>query len=167
MKKVFLLVFVSLLATQCAKKNQTMDDQLSAKRDTVSAEEQAGQKRSQEPGEAEQAAASVLQTIYFPFDAYTLSDEARDRLAEIGRFLKRFPSVRLGIEGYCDERGSAEYNMALGQRRADEVKNYLVQYGINAGRFTTTSWGEERPAVEGSSESAWSKNRRAEFQRLD
>ena len=67
------------------------------------------------------------------------------------------------IEGHCDERGSAEYNMALGQKRAEEAKNYLVSYGISSSRLTTNSWGEERPATQGNDESAWAKNRRGEF----
>ena len=73
------------------------------------------------------------------------------------------PSITVVIEGHCDERGTEEYNLALGQRRADAVKAYLVSYGIDSARISTLSYGEQRPAAAGSTEAAWAKNRRCEF----
>lgn len=104
-----------------------------------------------------------LEKVFFDFDAYTLNALAREVLARNAEWLRQTPEARLTIEGHCDERGSDEYNLALGQRRADAAKNYLVGLGIAADRLTSISYGEERPAVAGSDESAWSQNRRAEF----
>jgi peptidoglycan-associated lipoprotein len=109
------------------------------------------------------AALLKLEKVYFDFDAYTLTPQAREVLAVNAEWLRKNPEARLTIEGHCDERGSDEYNLALGQRRADAAKNYLVGLGIAAARLTSISYGEERPAVTGSNESAWSQNRRAEF----
>jgi peptidoglycan-associated lipoprotein len=120
------------------------------------------------PEPVSEAAAPVtsplkLEKVFFEFDAYTLTPEAREILARNAEWLRQNPAARLTIEGNCDERGSDEYNLALGQRRAEAVKNYLVSLGIAVERLSSTSYGEERPAVAGSDESAWSQNRRAEF----
>jgi peptidoglycan-associated lipoprotein len=104
-----------------------------------------------------------LEKVFFEFDAYTLTPEAREILARNAEWLRQNPAAKLTIEGNCDERGSDEYNLALGQRRAEAVKNYLVSLGVAAERLSSTSYGEERPAAAGSDESAWSQNRRAEF----
>ncbi|MBF0442825.1 MAG: peptidoglycan-associated lipoprotein Pal [Oligoflexales bacterium] len=102
-------------------------------------------------------------TVYFAYDDYSLSTEAQDSLKKLADYLKKTKSAVVQIEGHCDERGSVEYNLALGQRRAQSVKNFLVQLGIEESRLPTISYGEERPAVEGHDEAAWAKNRRAEF----
>lgn len=102
-------------------------------------------------------------TVYFSFDEYTLTDAAKGALSTLANSLKASAGVVVQIEGHCDERGSIEYNLALGERRAQAVKNYLVQLGIDPARLTTISYGEEKPAVEGHDEAAWAKNRRAEF----
>ena len=102
-------------------------------------------------------------TVYFAFDDYTLSGETQDQLAALANYLKQNSGAVVQVEGHCDERGSIEYNLALGQRRAASVKDYLVQMGVDSARVTTISYGEERPADEGHNEESWSKNRRAEF----
>jgi peptidoglycan-associated lipoprotein len=104
-----------------------------------------------------------LADIPFDYDQYTLTTEARDILANHAVYLKKNKSVTVQIEGHCDERGTVEYNMALGQKRADATKEYLVLMGLEASRFTTISYGEERPIDPGHDENAWSKNRRAHF----
>lgn len=104
-----------------------------------------------------------LETVYFDYDAFTLKPAARQALERNATWLQANPAVKLVIEGHCDERGSDEYNLALGERRALAVKGYLTTLGVVAERLATISYGEERPAVEGQSEAAWSKNRRAEF----
>lgn len=101
--------------------------------------------------------------IYFAFDKSDLSDQSRQTLAEKAELLKAHPVLTLLIEGHCDERGTNEYNMALGERRARAAYEYLVLMGIEAGRLTIISYGEEYPAVPGSNEEAWAKNRRDEF----
>jgi peptidoglycan-associated lipoprotein len=107
--------------------------------------------------------AAELQRVHFDFDQYTLSSEARQTLADNAAILKARPQVRVLIEGHCDERGSDEYNLALGERRARATRDYLVSLGIAPERLSTISYGEEQPLEKGSSEAAWAKNRRAEF----
>lgn len=108
-------------------------------------------------------AALVLPNIYFDFDRSHLGPEALQTLAEHARTLKAYPRVKLMIEGHCDERGTVEYNLALGDRRAKAAKDYLTSLGIGPERISTISYGKERPAAYGQNEEAWAKNRRAEF----
>jgi peptidoglycan-associated lipoprotein len=105
----------------------------------------------------------ALEKIYFEFDATTLSEQARTSLANNAEMLRKNSTVTVRIEGHCDERGSDEYNLALGERRAASVKRYLVEHGVGEGRISVTSYGEERPLDPGHTEEAWAKNRRAEF----
>lgn len=119
-----------------------------------------------EPPPAEPAADAATftpETVYFAFDDYTLNGEAQSKLQGLADHLKKSQGALVQVEGHCDERGSIEYNLALGERRAQSVKNYLTQLGVDAGRLSTISYGEEKPAAEGHDESAWAKNRRAEF----
>ena len=99
--------------------------------------------------------------VFFDTDEFALRGEARGTLDAQAQYLQRYPNVTVTIEGHADERGTREYNLALGDRRANSVRNYLETRGVAANRMTTISWGKERPAVEGSNESAWSQNRRA------
>lgn len=99
--------------------------------------------------------------ILFDLDSYSVDDRDRVVLDAQAQWLQRYPNVRVTIEGHADERGTREYNLALGDRRANAAKNYLQSRGIDAGRLTVISWGKERPEALGSDESAWSQNRRA------
>ena len=99
--------------------------------------------------------------VYFQTDDYAIDAEDRAVLDSQAAWLQRNPSVRVTIEGHADERGTREYNLALGDRRANAAKNYLASRGIDASRLTVISWGKERPVAEGSDESAWAQNRRA------
>lgn len=112
------------------------------------------------------AAAVELKTVYFEFDSYSIPTEYRKELTAAVPSLKNQKSVRIQVEGHCDERGSNEYNLALGERRARAVMDFLVSEGVPAEILSTISYGEERPAVQGSTEEAWAKNRRAEFKKL-
>jgi len=103
------------------------------------------------------------QDIHFDFDKYDLRTDARTILDRKASFLNQSSSVRAQIEGHCDERGTNEYNMALGERRANAAKQYLTTAGISAGRLSTISYGEERPLDPGHNEAAWARNRRAHF----
>ncbi|HUP18894.1 MAG TPA: peptidoglycan-associated lipoprotein Pal [Gemmatimonadota bacterium] len=111
----------------------------------------------------ERAMASIQQPIYFEFDQSDLSSMAREELQRKAEVLRAYPEIRVRIEGHCDERGTVEYNLALGERRAEAARGYLIDLGIDPDRMTTVSYGEERPAVMGSNEAAWSQNRRDEF----
>jgi len=111
--------------------------------------------------EAAEKARFESEDIYFEFDQYILSDTAKQTLNKKGQWLKDFPSAKALIEGHCDERGSAEYNLALGQKRADAAMQYLISLGISANRLSTISYGKERPLDPGHTDAAWAKNRRA------
>lgn len=105
-------------------------------------------------------------TVYFDYDSWTIRPESRETLTRVGTALKNSQDVRIQIEGHCDERGSNEYNLALGERRARTVQDFLTAEGVSSDRLSTISYGEERPAVQGSGENVWAQNRRAEFKRL-
>lgn len=104
-----------------------------------------------------------LQRIHFEFDSAELTPEAQQTLAENARTLEQNPEIDILIEGHCDERGTVEYNLALGERRALAARNYLVNYGISPDRITIISYGKERPLDPRHTPEAWQKNRRAEF----
>ena len=99
--------------------------------------------------------------VLFATDSYDIDAEARAILDRQSQWLQQYSSVRITIEGHCDERGTREYNLALGDRRANSAKNYLASRGVTASRITTISYGKERPAAMGSDEGAWAQNRRA------
>ena len=105
----------------------------------------------------------LTSVVYFDYDSDQLTAETEERLQMKASILRANPTMQLRVEGHADERGSTEYNLALGQRRAESVRTFLAGYGIQANRLGTISYGKERPAVEGSTETAWSRNRRAEF----
>ena len=105
--------------------------------------------------------AKVGSTVYFGYDESTLSAEAQATLDRQAAFLKANPTIRIVLEGHCDERGTREYNLALGDRRASAARDYLVAKGVNASRLTTISYGKERPAVGGSNDTSYALNRRS------
>jgi len=104
-----------------------------------------------------------VRDAFFDYDKADIRPDAREALQKSADFLKGYPNERFTIEGHCDERGSTEYNLALGQRRANAVKEYLVSLGIAADRISTTSWGKEKPFCTESNESCWQQNRRGHF----
>lgn len=113
--------------------------------------------------EAEAREAGLLGDVFFDFDKYDLRPNARERLAKNSEFIKSNPGLLFTIEGHCDERGTNEYNLALGQNRADTVVDYLSSLGVSSDRFKTVSYGEERPFCTESNEACWQQNRRARF----
>ena len=114
------------------------------------------------PGiEGEVFESSLLKDNHFDFDKYDIRPKDVAILRENAALLKKYPKVKIQIEGHCDERGTVEYNLALGERRATSTKNYLVSLGISADRLSTISYGKERPLDPGHNEEAWTKNRRA------
>ena len=100
-------------------------------------------------------------TVYFDTDRYNIDSEDAAALASQAQWLMRYPDKRATLEGHCDERGTREYNLALGERRANAAKTYLASLGVDSSRITTLSYGKERPAAMGSDEASWAKNRRA------
>jgi peptidoglycan-associated lipoprotein len=100
-------------------------------------------------------------TVYFDTDRYNIDSEDAAALATQAQWLQRYPNKRATLEGHCDERGTREYNLALGERRANAARTYLASLGVDASRLSTVSYGKERPAAMGSDEVSWAKNRRA------
>jgi peptidoglycan-associated lipoprotein len=113
--------------------------------------------------EARRIAAILEQIVHFDYDESSIRGDAQELLAAKVPVLRSNPGIRIRIEGHADERGSVEYNLALGMRRANAVRDYLAGFGVDASRFDVQSFGEDRPMATGSSESAWAQNRRAEF----
>ena len=107
--------------------------------------------------------AGALETVYFPFNSSDLRQNAQNSLETNAEFLKKFKSLKVQVEGHCDERGSVQYNLALGEKRAQSIKDYLVASGVEPSRITTISFGKERPVSLNHDEVAWSKNRRGNF----
>lgn len=113
------------------------------------------------PGTQQDLVVNVGDRVFFGYDRYDLTPDAQRTLELQADWMNRYPNVSVTISGHCDERGTREYNLALGERRANAVKSYLVALGISANRVSTVSYGKERPAVVGSNESAWAQNRRS------
>ena len=113
------------------------------------------------PPPAEPTIQDQLKDVFYDYDSANLSTEAQSTLDADGKILMDNASVNVQIEGHCDERGTVEYNLALGDRRAQSAKDYLVRYGVPGSRLSTVSYGEERPFATGSDEASWAQNRRA------
>lgn len=111
------------------------------------------------PGSMQDFVINAGDRVYFDFDAYSIRQDAQNILAQQAAWLSRYPGVRVRIEGNCDERGTREYNLALGARRSNSVREFLVAHGISGERIATVSYGKERPIDSGTGEDAWSHNR--------
>lgn len=114
-------------------------------------------------GDSDSGKAGALQTVYFEFNSAQLTDQTKNTLKDNAEFLKKSETIEVQVEGHADERGSVQYNLALGEKRAKSVKTYLMGLGVKVKRMTTISYGKERPLTFGHDESSWSKNRRANF----
>lgn len=160
MKKYFAVAAMSLilfLSFGCAKK-QTVKQEEPIKQPEVSIPV------ATPPVEAQPVAPKVeFKTIYFAFDSYTLNEDGKTLLNQAGGLLRSYPDIALRLEGHCDERGTAEYNLALGEKRANAVREYMENLGVARSRLSTVSFGKEKPAVTGSDEASWAKNRRVEI----
>jgi peptidoglycan-associated lipoprotein len=152
MKLVGVVAVTLLLAACSSKKTETGMETTGGGTETTSAAI---------PGSEADLQQNVGDRVFFELNNSGLSQEARGTLDRQAAWLKKYPSVAVTIEGHCDERGTREYNMALGARRANAARAYLVALGIPSGRLQTVSYGAERPAVLGTGESVWSQNRRA------
>jgi peptidoglycan-associated lipoprotein len=182
---IFILCF-GLIIIGCPKKTVVTEDpsitkEESARRDAERAKEDKskGEKSKEDqaakelekslvakkyPGiEGEVFESKLLKDIYFDFDKYDVRPQDTGALKENASLLMKYPNVKIQIEGHCDERGTAEYNLALGERRASSAKKYLLSSGITADRISTISYGKEKPFDPGHDEGAWAKNRRAHF----
>jgi len=161
-------------AVDTAAENQRVRDSINAANAEAERQAAAERERIENQRRADSLAAlaragdevrsSLAAMIHFDLDKSNIRGDDMGALDQKVAILQANPDLRIRIGGHCDERGSDEYNLALGNRRAQSAKQYLVSHGIDAGRIETQSWGEERPAVDGHDESAWSQNRRDEFE---
>jgi peptidoglycan-associated lipoprotein len=157
---LFLGLLVLLLFSFCAKKPKVTEE---TKPPTTKTEETTPPETGKEEVTRKVITQDDLQPIYFDFDKYDLREGDREILSLNAVVLKENSSVKIRIEGNCDERGTVEYNLALGERRAASARDYLINLGIDADRISIISYGKERPKFPGQNEAAWSKNRRDDF----
>lgn len=113
------------------------------------------------PGTEQDLVVNIGDRVFFGYDQYDLTTEARAMIEKQVQWLKTYPNLNIMIEGHCDERGTREYNLALGDKRAMAVRSYMIALGVEPARIQTISYGKERPAVLGSDETSWAQNRRA------
>ncbi len=139
----------ALFSVACAKKTEPRHD--------------LDRMRAQARYVAMQQLADNFERVYFEFDSALLTPESRNALADNVEIMNHFPEISVEVEGHCDDRGSVEYNLALGERRANAIRRYMVTAGLPEANITTISYGEERPLIEGETDEAYRKNRRAEF----
>lgn len=130
---------------------------------TSSSDTQSGAIPGPAAGTQEELTVEVGDRIFFDFDQYNIRADQRGTVEALAAWLDSNPAATLTVEGHADERGTREYNLALGERRANSVRDYLIALGTNPGRLSVVSFGEERPAVLGSNDSAWAQNRRSAF----
>jgi peptidoglycan-associated lipoprotein len=172
-----LILGIAFIMTGCPKKTVVKEEPSVKKEEAMKpeAERMAKEKESKAkegfekslvakrtPGiEGEVFESSLLKDIHFDFDKYNIRPGDAAILKENAALLKKYPNVKIQIEGHCDERGTIEYNLALGERRANSTKNYITSLGISPDRISTISYGKERPLDPGHNEEAWAKNRRA------
>ncbi|MBN2298337.1 MAG: peptidoglycan-associated lipoprotein Pal [Deltaproteobacteria bacterium] len=174
-KGIFLIIVLSLVffISGCAKKGVEQVEEITPPETGATTEAPSMEIEMPESEEGVEVAAGATieeeianfqdRDIYFDFDKFNLSPEARKALAEKASFLNAHPEIKIKIEGHCDERGTREYNLALGERRAKSAQDYLIFLGINPTRTSTITYGEERPVDPEHNEAAWTKNRRAHF----
>lgn len=161
---LILLVPGLLLSVSCQTQTAATSDEATKMEEPAPAEEPVSEDLG--AGQRAQEAARnqfLREHVYFAFDSAALSPMAQNVLRRKAAYLRENSGTSVAIEGHCDERGTNEYNLALGERRAESVKSFMVDLGIASNRMTTISYGEERPVDSRSNEEAWAKNRRAQF----
>ena len=158
-QRILAIVAATLLLAACETASQVGGDSASTSASNTASSSSASSSASDKT--SAEKLAQVGDTVNFDFDSAELTVSARSTLNRQAAFLSLNPDLMIVIEGHADERGTREYNLALGERRAAAVRDYLVAKGINSARVRTVSYGKERPAAAGSVESAWAKNRRA------
>jgi peptidoglycan-associated lipoprotein len=178
MKKL-LVVFLLIFAVSCTKtytrpSEEEMKPAEEMKEEVMKVEEEAPEEiaytgedvigeRDLSPAEVEEIAKTVFSDIYFAYDKYNILPDARPMLDQVATFMGENSGYNVVIEGHCDERGTNEYNLALGERRAKSTKNYLVSLGVQSARISTVTFGEEKPLCMDQNETCWQSNRRAHF----
>ena len=166
--KILMSVLLAFFITACATTPEDTSDSSgsgsSSSSSSVSSSSDSGSDDSGDgivPGSQEDLIVNVGDRVFFGYDSSELDSDAQELLQDQVAWLKQYSDVSVTIEGHCDERGTREYNLALGEKRAQSVKNYLISLGVSESRVSTISYGKERPAVVGSNDGAWSQNRRS------
>ncbi|MCU0599220.1 MAG: peptidoglycan-associated lipoprotein Pal [Desulfobacterales bacterium] len=165
--KILVLIFAMgfVFTTGCCKKKPVDTEPATAGKEGISEDELAAKRKAEQEAMLKKAAMQkfVNEDVYFDFDDASIRTDAKATLKDKADFLKANPGVSVTIEGHCDERGTEAYNLALGERRAQSIKTFLVNAGIDKSRLQTISYGEEKPVDPGKNEAAWAKNRRGHF----
>lgn len=168
--RYFMIFAVMFVVSACSSTDDEsmMDEDVMAEREGITTgpldeiyDEDGPQSAGPPPGTQADLVTSVGDRVFFGYDRYDLAPESRLVLEGQADWLQQHPNLTITVEGHCDERGTREYNLALGERRANSVKGYLIALGVDSRRISTISYGKERPAVAGASESAWGQNRRS------
>ena len=162
--KILLSIFLAIFITACTTTPKDTSDSAgsgsSSSSDSVDSAATSSDDLSIEPGSQEDLIVNVGDRVFFDYNSSDLDSDAQELLQDQVAWIKQH-NVSITIEGHCDERGTREYNLALGEKRAQAVKNYLTSMGVPSARVSTISYGKERPAVVGSNDGAWSQNRRS------
>lgn len=153
-KKFLMLFFVLALVSACASKSTI---EVEEEYDVIENQDQANKINKATAESSEEV--NVPDRVYFGFNKYNISNDSAEILNLQAEWLKSDSSIKIIVEGHCDERGTREYNLALGERRANAVKNYLVKKGVEANRIKTISYGKDKPVFVGTGEAVWAKNR--------
>jgi peptidoglycan-associated lipoprotein len=147
--------------TACDPKNKNTGDSVgTGQMDQTTTQTTSTDPNGPVPGSQQDLVVNVGDRVFFGYDQYDLTSEARSTIERQAQWLKTYPSVSIMVEGHADERGTREYNIALGEKRASAVRNYLIANGVEPSRLQTISYGKERPAVMGADETSWAQNRR-------
>ena len=161
-KSIFLISFI-LISVSCSTTNVTEEAVYDSVVSSVEVSVEDDNNKADEVYDYSSKAIMANAVVYFDFDQYTLSSKSIQTLRSIAQVMKDNKDLEITVSGHADERGTREYNLALGQRRGEAVRDYLLLNGISKNRITVKSYGEEYPLVKGSNESSWAKNRRAEI----
>lgn len=161
-KSVFLISFI-LISVSCSTTNVTEEAVYDSVVSSVEVSVEDDKNKTDEVYDYSSKAIMANAVVYFDFDQYTLSSKSIQTLRSISQVMEDNKDLEITVSGHADERGTREYNLALGQRRGEAVRDYLLLNGISKNRITVKSYGEEYPLVKGSNESSWAKNRRAEI----
>ena len=161
-KSVFLISFI-LISVSCSTTNVTEEAVYDSVVSSVEVSVEDDKNKTDEVYDYSSKAIMANAVVYFDFDQYTLSSKSIQTLRSIAQVMEDNKDLEITVSGHADERGTREYNLALGQRRGEAVRDYLLLNGISKNRITVKSYGEEYPLVKGSNESSWAKNRRAEI----
>ncbi len=161
LKKVLALAFAAAFVAACETAPETAGTATTAGTQAAPTTTAQPQRPAIAPGTAADFAVNVGDRVFFDLDKYNLKPEAQATLKKQAAWLKTYPNVTITVEGHADERGTREYNLALGERRANAVRDYLADLGIARNRIKTISYGKERPVALGHTEEAWAQNRRA------